>query len=491
LKNGVGIRSGTMKLTLIKNISKSLGTRYVKYGGFAAIVTVAVIVAAIFVNLIFQQFSFQFDLTEEKLFSLSEQTVQVLGAVKSPVTFYGVWQPGTENPQVREVVELYAAKSRLVRFEEIDPDLNPGLLRRFDKDNQGISAGSLVVEGEKGFKVISGMDMYDFYYNQQGSPQVTGIAVEKRITGALLYVSTGETPVIYEISGHGETALDRVSMKDQVERENHSVKELNLIQSPVPEDASALILNNPLSAFTAVEEERLLDYLEGGGRLLVTLDFRSEAAENLNRVFAGYGIRFDRGVAVETDRNYAVGSLYEFVPSTVSHDIVNPLVEGKSPMVLSFALGISTPDMRRRTVGAFPFLTSSAASYLRTDLDNDSPERSPGDLSGPLNLAVAVQDPEYSQDGKQTRIVAIGCSVLEPVRTFMQQLPGNMDLFMNSLTWVENRPENLSVRSRSTFILPMRMSALQMLIFGIAFVVLIPLAFFILALVTWLRRRHL
>jgi ABC-type uncharacterized transport system involved in gliding motility auxiliary subunit len=109
-----------------------------------------------------------------------------------------------------------------------------------------------------------------------------------------------------------------------------------------------------------------------------------------------------------------------------------------------------------------------------------------------MNAAAAVIDPEYLQGGEaQTRIVAIASgALLEPIIAY-QQIPGNLDFFMNSLTWLEDRPEALSVRSKSLFILPMQINGLQILIFGLVFVFLIPLAFFVSGFVTWLRRRHL
>jgi hypothetical protein len=62
---------------------------------------------------------------------------------------------------------------------------------------------------------------------------------------------------------------------------------------------------------------------------------------------------------------------------------------------------------------------------------------------------------------------------------------------MNSLTWLEDRPETISVRSKSVFVLPLRMNMMQIIIFGALFIIAIPLAFFICGLVTWLKRRHL
>jgi hypothetical protein len=161
-------------------------------------------------------------------------------------------------------------------------------------------------------------------------------------------------------------------------------------------------------------------------------------------------------------------------------------------VALPYAMGVSELPTKRRTVKLFPFLASSQNSWLRTDLNEGSTTRMASDLPGPITLGMAVLDPEYIQGAeKQTRVAVITSgALLEPINVF-QQLPGNLDLFMNSLTWLEDRPEALSVRSKSLFLLPLRLNGLQMIIFGGVFILIIPLAFFISGLVIWLKRRHL
>ncbi|MDR0562533.1 MAG: GldG family protein [Spirochaetaceae bacterium] len=472
---------------MLNRISSSLRTRYVKYGGFAAVIAIGAIAAAILLNLIVQMISPQFDLSPNKVFSLSEQTLRVIEAVKEPAAIYGIWEPGGEEIRAKEIAERYAAKNRLIRFEAADPDLNPGLMKRFDRNGKGIPKGSLVVEGAKGFKVITPMDMYDVYYNQQQAPQVTGIAIEKRITAALLYAGAGETPAVYEITGHQEAPL---AVQDALERENYALRQASLMQTPIPENAAGVILNNPKTPFAPAEAERLRDYLEGGGRLLALLDYRSGAAESLNDVLSGYGLRFDYGVVAELDPNYRFGggSLFEFLPAMQAQDIVNPLIENKTPVFMPLSMGVSVSDIRRRTVKAVPFLASSDKSFLRTDLNSSAQEQLPADIPGPITLGIAAVDPEYPEDGKQTRIVLVGNAMFAELTA---QIPGNLDFFMNALAWITDRPEVLSVGSRSTFMMPMSMNQLTALIIGLVFVVLIPLICFVLGLITWLRRRHL
>jgi hypothetical protein len=472
---------------------KSLHTKHIKYGGYAALITIAVIASLILINLLLGQFSPRFDLTENQMFSLSEQTKQVLADVKSPINIFGLWAPGQEITQVAEVIKFYTDANRNIRFEAIDPDRNPGLLAKYDKDKTGLSSGTLIVEGEKGFKVIPYMDMLDIDYSNPQSPRVTGFAVEKRITSAIIYAGTGVTPVIYEISGHQETALSQLNMKETIEKENYTLLPLNLLRQDVPQDASALIIYGPKSDLAPGEAEKILAYLQKGGRLLILADMQSgEDTPNLDEMLRSYGIRFDYGLAVEPDQNFTAGTPYFIVPNLVSHDITKSLIDKEMPPVLPFARGLSALETRRRTIEVTPFLNTSRQGYLRTDPDNTSAYRLPGDIGGPIVMGMAAQDPQYvTGQEPQARIAAIACgSLLERIGVF-SQIPGNIELFMNSLFWLEERPDAVSVSSKYLFAFPMQINSMHMIVFGAVFVVLIPLACFIAGFITWLKRRHL
>ncbi|MDR0567741.1 MAG: GldG family protein [Spirochaetaceae bacterium] len=460
-----------------------------KYGGFAAVMTVIAAIGVILLNLIVQQFSPQIDLTKNKLFSLSEQSLNVAQSVASPVAIYGVWEPSGEHTQAKEIAERYAAKNKLIRFEAVDPDLNPGLLKPFDKDGKGIPKGSLIVSGEKGFKVIVPQDMYDVYYNQQQQPQLTGVAIEKRITSALLFAGAGETPKLYEITGHQEGSL--AFLQKTFEQENYRIQQINLLNSAVPDDANAVILNNPITPLAREETEKLFAYLEKGGRLIVLLDYRSGGAESVNEVLANWGAAFRYGITAELDPDYRIAgrSPFELLPNLIAHPIADSLIASKTPALMPLPMGVSETPVKRRTIKTVPFLSSSRNSFLRSDLQNAAQEQSPGDTPGPVTLGLAVLDPEYpEQNAPQTRIVLFGDALFLELSS---QIPGNLDLFMNALAWTADRPENLSVGSRSTFTMRLRMNLTEGLIIGILFVIVIPLICFLLGLITWLKRRHL
>jgi hypothetical protein len=332
--------------------------------------------------------------------------------------------------------------------------------------------------------------MYDWSYSESGR-NATGVAVERRLTSALVFVATGETPVVYELSGHNEISLADFAMKETVERENYTLKQINLIQSDIPSDASALIINAPQADITRQDADKILDYLDKGGRLLLLVDYHIRDCSVLNEILASYGIRLDYGRVIETNLEYIAFNYPNMVtPDPAEHDITTPFADkSASLLVLPDAMGISELPAKRRTVEIKPLLTSSPDAFLRTNLDEASPAKVASDRQGPITLAAAITDPSWVQGNEaQARIVIIASPSLLALN---QQIPWNQDFFMNSLTWLEDRPETLSLRSKSLFVLPIRLNGLQLLIFGALFVIIIPLAFFISGFVTWLKRRHL
>ena len=472
-------------------ISKSFKTRQVKYGGFASIITLAVIAGLIMLNLAIERFSPQVDLTSNKLFSLSDQTLQLLDSIKKPVKFYGLWRPGEENQDVITVINLYLAKNKNISLELKDPDRNPGFLVRYDKENKGITRGSLIVEGEKGFRVISPNDMYDFNQSRSGGWSISGVAVEQRITSALLFAGTGSTPIVYEITGHGELPLSSFGFQEVLTRENLQLKAVNLLTAPVPSDASVLVLNNPRRDLASQEVEKLLEYLRGGGRLIILADYTIKETGNLNDLLASYGLKFEYGIVRETDPYYVAIDPRTEWPDMAEHEITKPLADkSRTPVVLLEAMALSIQETRRRSLDVVPLMTSSSSAFLRTDLNNTSESKSPKDISGPLILGAAVKDPSRIEGNEsQARIVVIGAGTLLPLAS--QGFDANKDLFMNSLTWLQDRPENISLRSKSLYLLPMKLRLAEIVLLGAIFILIIPASFFIGGLVTWLKRRHL
>ncbi len=473
-------------------ILESLKSRQMRYGGYASFITIAVIVGLILVNLVVQRIPARVDLTGNQLFSLSEQSRQVIADLKKPVTIYGLFETGREPAQLVEILKRYEQESDLIRVEYIDPDLNPAFGRRFAEKDQEVRAGSLIVVSGDSHRVIDYFDLYNLSYQNPENPSVQSVAYEQRVTGALLYVAAGYSPTVYELTGHGEATFIQLQIAELLVRDNYRIQALNLIQSErVPEDAAVLTIINPERDLSEGEADAIREYLDGGGRAIVILDFSLNTYPVLNGLLEPYGIKFETGIIVEQNQQRSTGQPFQLLPEKKNHPILEPLIENDLPVLVPYARAISETELKRRTVEVSPLLVSTSQSFFRTDLQSDSPRKIPSDRNGPLNVAVAVSEPDETGMKDRLRMVAVGdAEFLQPIFPY-GTIPGNIDFFMNSLNWTTETEESITIRPKSLVRFPMRLTGLQAVIYAALTVVLIPLAALILGLVVWLKRRHL
>jgi ABC-type uncharacterized transport system involved in gliding motility auxiliary subunit len=113
-------------------------------------------------------------------------------------------------------------------------------------------------------------------------------------------------------------------------------------------------------------------------------------------------------------------------------------------------------------------------------------------VPGPHVIAWAVERQQYNDgDPESYRLVVMGNSIFLGAIPPYGQIKGNIDYFLNALAWVNERSETISIRSKSIFRVPMRLSTRQIIIYSSVLIILIPAAFLLTGLTVWLRRRHL
>jgi ABC-type uncharacterized transport system involved in gliding motility auxiliary subunit len=452
--------------------------------------TMIVIAAVIIVNLVAGLVPLRIDLTRNKLYTLSEQTLGVLKDMKNDITIYYVGEQGSVSPAVQEIVKRYTDRTNRIHTAYIDPVRDPLKAQKYTKDGDSLTAGSIVVESGEIYRVIGQYDMYNF--SQETSDyQIESLAVEQRLTSAILYVSGAEMPVAYTLEGHSETALDTNTQK-QMELENFEVKSLNLLgMDKVPEDANLLIINSPKRDLTKEEEGVLRAYLEKEGKALFMMDLLAEDLPNFQTLFKTYGIQLSNTLVIEGEQNSFIGGnpLY-LLPKFGDHDITNPIKSRNLPLFIPGGQAINILDTKRNTLTVQPLLTTSDKSYGRASDSKDTTlEKKASDLAGPFNLAVAIEDNVYNIAANKTyktRMVVIGNSGF-----LSTGFEGGPNLYLNSLNWIFERQESITIRPKSVAVQQIKITGAQLKIYGAIALAVVPLACLIAGFVVWLRRRHL
>jgi gliding motility-associatede transport system auxiliary component len=477
----------------MKTVFKIFQDKQIRYGGYAALITIILLASLVALNLLVQQLPARLDLTENKLFSLSDQTDDLIQGLENPVKIYALYAAGKEEPNVAEILRKYEQASRLISVEFVDPDLNPGFVTGYDDTGEGIAPGSLIIESGDLYRVIPHIELYNISYSQQGQPQLMGMQVEPKVSQAIHYVSSGYTPKVYQLTGHGEFSLDDYGISPALEAENYEIETLNLLTREFPEDASVLLILSPRYDIPQEEQRKIHDYIDSGGRALLLADFIGPPSNELNNLLRSYGLEIEPGFIMENDKNrYTGGSPLFIAPRMLEHEILEPLKENNLSVITPNAVEITELERKPGTIELTPLLASTEQSWRRTDIQNSSPLKQPGDVAGPHTIAWAVERQQYNDsDPESFRLVVMGNSIFLGSIPPYGQIKGNVDYFLNALAWVNERSESINIRSKSLFRVPMRLSTMQIIIYSGILIILIPAAFLLAGLTVWLRRRHL
>jgi ABC-2 type transport system permease protein len=479
-----------IKLPLSKNQAR------LRHGGYAALVTILVLAALVLLNLVVGQLPVKLDLSSTKMYSISEQSRGFLKGLKEDITIYGLFKPGEEPANVVELLKRYRDASPRIRLEFLDVEKSPAFAKKYDATGSGLKPGSIVVVDEKSgrFKAIPYADLYEFGVNQQtGQQQVQGIAIEQRVTGAIGYAAGGKTAVVYQLAGHAEFTLEEIGLTEDLERENNAVKSLNLMTArAVPEDADLVLVISPKTDLLPGEAEALKRYLDAGGNALFLIDRMKARLENLEGVINLYGVATTQGFVLEGDESrMAAGRPNLILPELKEHEILASLKEKQYTVTMLNTQALAESVLKKRALKLTPLLESSPGSWLRTDLRSDSPEKIASDRPGPLVLAYAVEAPKNDPKAKGSRVAVAGSSPFVIASLMSQYMgSGNKELFLNMVSWSENRSDGLSIRPKSTFRLPLSINGLQALVWVFVIVILVPGAILAVGIVVWVRRRH-
>lgn len=469
-------------------------SRTLRYGGYSTLVIVAVIAIVAGLNLLVDKLPWRADMTVEGFFSLSDQTSKVLAAVRTPIAVLELWEAGREDAKVAELLRQYQTRSRLLQVRQVDPYRSPLELKKYEVAGAPPAAGSLVIDAGGRFKVLRTADLYEMQQDPSTGEQVpTRFIAESAVTNAIASVTAAKDPVLYFLQGHGEKRL-QAALSDRLTKAFYDVRGLTLATlDAVPADADMVIAVSPQQDILPREEQALVSYLrERGGKMLLLSDIGSSPQPELGRLLESFGMVIRPWLVVERSADqFLPNQPYVLIPTIGSHPITDPNVHASMPILFPLSQVIQKLSAVRRTVSMQPLLASTSRAYAKVDLQDASGEKGPKDVDGPFVLAAAVTDTGEVGEKPSRMVVMASSHFIFPTES-MGRLEENENLFMNSLSWLQDRPELISIppKTISGNRYSLNLSQLQFLLFGGVAVLLIPLSIFSAGLVTWLRRRH-
>lgn len=461
---------------------------------------VAAMAVVVLLNVIAARRFTRWDWTANKRYTLSAATAQTLRDLRDLPDTVQVWVLlGGADPleqSVKQLLVAYQAETSKLDIHYIDPDRDTVALedvrKRFKIETGRTEDGHVVADA---VVVVAHGDRHWFV---TGNEMVEVAAAddtkvkpreERALTGAIRNVLGGTKTKVCFITGHGEMSPSDPAerganvVKEVLDKDNYvsAVVSLNSAATPKPlEGCAVAIVAGLLEPFEKSEAERLRTWLLDDGNLFVAASpilgggDPARAAHpdgaaapllpaGLERVLGPFGIALDDDVVTEQEPDMSMPGSggFRFVAQPRQHPVTTGLVKSEGARDVPRVVLYLSRSMRRTiepgSVNPQELLGTSASAFGLRSIEGaaewkDAPQKRPGDLAGPLSIAMAAERPKVSAASAHgPRVVVVGSSSVLSNEAF-RDLPayrGGPLLAESAISWLASKPQVLDVPEKA------------------------------------------
>jgi ABC-type uncharacterized transport system involved in gliding motility auxiliary subunit len=465
--------------------TRSVRVRRLSNTAFGLVAFVGILIVA---ALIGQRHPVRIDLSENKRYTLSEQSRKILAGLKGDIAIKAFFQEaGRNREQTRDLLETYRYQSNKIHYEFIDPDRHPTLAKQY----QIRSYGTLVLEGLGKTQTVTGAD-------------------EQSITNAIVKLSQQGEKVVYFLTGHGERDTTDVgkdgyaTATSAIEKENFRVKPLNLLaEARIPEDAALVVIAGPQKPLLANELALLRQYMQQQGRVMVLLEPFADGG--LRDLLKSYGFLIAADIIIDPmSRVFGASPLMPVITQYGLHKITEGFTVAS---IFPTARSVHTEEKSPPGIALTELALTSPYSWAETEYQAGSTKElkfdERKDRKGPVPLAAIAaigvekgkaEAQEKGSSGKgpsggEAHLAVFGdCDFAS--NTYFN-LQGNGDIFLNTISFLGQEEDLISIQRPKSGRAPLTLSRSQERILfwvGLLLMPLVVLASGIAVLQT--RRRH-
>ena len=434
------------------------------------------------------------DMTAEKLYSLTDQTKEYLKNMTEDVTIYVMVNEDSQDATLGQTLQKYDDLSEHITVQYVDPTVNPSFHTQYT--DSSISMSSLIVVSDKRSKVIDYSDIYESSFDYETyTSTTTGYDGEGQITSALDYVTNDNMPQMYMTEGHGELTLS-TTFTSGLTKENVEYETINLMDyEAVPEDASSLFINAPSSDFNSDDKDKVIEYLERGGNVVVVLPYVDEEMPNLEEILSYMGLTVADGLVVEQNKQNYYQNPFYLLPD-MSYSTYTAGVNNNYYVFAPFSRGIQIVDEEAEGMSYSSFMTTSDDAFSKTGLtDASNVSKGENDIDGPFGIGVeAVKEisaatEEGSTVTAEATLIVIGCEDFFTDNASLMVSGANQMIFNNIMGSFSDHEVSVSIPVKSYEISALMVSQVNIVTIGLIVTVVLPLGCLIVGFIIWFRRR--
>lgn len=511
---GLGVAAIAVYIILnISTLKYTLSRKSFFYSSNLVFIVVLVLGILVLVNTFLSRHNYRLDFTEAKLHSLSDQSIQVLKNLKKDVQIKGFFRDGNYGrPKMEDLLKNYVYFSKKIKYEFIDPDKNPGLVKGYNITQDGTT---VLESGANENRITT--------------------TTEEDLTNALIKVTRESKKTIYFLEGHGEHSIEQSEdlgysfAKDELEKLGYEAKKLTLALSETfPQDCSLLVVPGPQKDLLPNELETIGQFIESGGRVLFMID--PETAPGFTPYLLQFGVKLENDVVVDTVSRLFGGDY--FMPVITEYEVHEITRNFRYATFFPYARSVELSEAKPEGISLSVLGKTSPNSWSERQLDEKQVTFDKDkDKQGPLSLAVVAtveakaaqkdapagdsaekdleaqktdqpneegqeeaaekerKDQPAVESKKEGRLAVFGDSDFASNRYY--NLSGNGNFFLNTVNWLTEESDLISIQPRTSSPRTVQFTPSQGRMIFFVSVIILPLFILILGISVWVRRRSL
>jgi ABC-type uncharacterized transport system involved in gliding motility auxiliary subunit len=456
------------------------------YSSNLLLIIVLVLGILVLANIFLAKHHLRVDFTSSKLHSLSDQSIKVVKNLKKDVSVKAFFREGNmSRASMDALMKIYSYESPRIKIEFIDPDKNPGLVKRYDVTQDGTT---IFEAGDKESRITT--------------------TSEEDITNAFVKISRDRKKIIYFLEGHGEGAIEESGddgysiAKGELEKLGYEVKKLSLaLAGTFPSDCALLIVPGPKKTLLPEEIATIRDYLHRGGRVFFMIDPETETG--LAPLLAECGIKIENDLIVDRVSRLLGGDY--FMPVVTAYEDHAITRKFRYATFFPLARSIEPAETKPDGVTVTPIAKTSPNSWAERDLGNKEVSFDKGkDRQGPICLAVVAtlkapdkaltQTPASRPESGKTetenaRVAVYGDSDIAANKYY--GLSGNGNFFLNTVNWLTEEADLISIQPKTSSPRSIQLTQTQGRFLFFVSVIFLPLVVLVAGIAIWIRRRSL
>lgn len=436
------------------------------------------------------------DITTNGKYTLTDITKDYLkDSLEKNITMYIMYQENdnVKPPQVdgmESFLRNYETYSNgKVKVELVNTSQNKEIAEKYgvDLSTTNGSTFSVVYESGEEFKKV---DEYGFYMRE---------LYEEVSTNAILEITSQSKENVYFVEGYSsnmslDNAFSTLSTIIQKEVFNLDKLQIKLIEK-IPEDAKVLILCGLQKDLEEQDLNKLIEYFENGGKIMVLQQYVGKNFPNLQKLVGTVGIKFESNIIYEgsmTNRlsMSACTIIPEFVDGTLKSAMdkrqENVIFDGASTLTL-----LSQEEMKNRNVITTELLATSDKAWVTTNFNSYLNTKPSDAVTGKQIIgAMGEKAPAGNHDGRIV-VYTNDYFIRDDFINQYQQYGSisNIDYVIENLIMLTGRTDVVNIdKNRQYPVYKMYTSNTKVIIEVISYS--IPALVLIVGLVIWIYRKN-